>query len=413
MNLEHGGNTGFVLVVFATVYLGMLLGRLPGMQLDRTGVALLGALALVGTGVMEPQAAVAAIDVPTLALLFGLMIVSVQLRLGGFYTRITGWLQFRAAGPRGLLALVMATSAALAAVFTNDIVCLAVAPVVVDLCRRRALAPIPFLLALACAANVGSAATLIGNPQNILIGQRLELSFTGYMATALVPTLLGLLATWAIICLQYRGRWHQRGTVVARVDVEQPPFDVWQSVKGLAVTAALIVVFVTALWPRELAALAAAAVLLCSRRLHSREVLGLVDWQLLVLFAGLFIVNHAFEHTGLATRAVAAAADTGIDLGNAMWLTLVATLLGNAVSNVPAVMILLPHVNGDTGGALLALSSTFAGNLLIVGSIANIIVADAARRAGIAMDWRAHARTGVPVTIATLAILLTCHALTG
>jgi len=393
-----------VVGVFAAVYVGMLCGRWPWLQLDRTGVALLGAMMLVGAGVLDAEAAWAAVGIPTISLLFALMVVSVQLRLGGFYTWVTELLHRGEWSPPVLLLVLVLFAGGLSAVFTNDIICLAMAPVLIGLCLGRALNPVPFLLALACAANIGSAATLIGNPQNILVGQKLRLSFTGYLAEAIIPSLAGLLVAWAVIAFQFRHRW--RGESRPNVaPVEAPPFDRWQSGKGLAVTLLLLVVFLGGWWPRELAALAGAGVLMMSRRLHSRQMLGLMDWQLLVLFIGLFVVNHAFEQTGVAARAVAAAAERGMDLRNPGWLLTVTVLLSNAVSNVPAVMLLLPHVAlGD--GVTLALVSTFAGNLLAVGSIANIIVIETAGRMGLRIDWRTHARTGVPVTLATLVILL-------
>lgn len=393
------------LAVFATVYVGMILGRLPRLALDRTGIALLGAIALLAGGETTLAQAGAAIDVPTLALLFGLMVVSAQLHLGGFYGRVASGLATAALSPRALLAALVAVTGALSAVFTNDVVCLAMAPVWIDACARRNLDPVPFLLALACAANVGSAATLIGNPQNILIGQALSLPFNGYLAHALAPAALGLVATWAIVAWQYRAAWH----VPARADsagaVPEPPaFDAWQSAKGLVAAAVLLAVFVATAWPREIAALAAAGALLLSRRLHSRDKLGLVDWQLLVLFLGLFVVNGALAATGAPAEAVAALRARGVDLETPHWLFAVTVLLSNLVSNVPAVMLLLPLAREPIDASLLALASTLAGNLLLVGSIANLIVADAALRRGIAFDWRIHARTGVPVTVATLAI---------
>jgi Na+/H+ antiporter NhaD/arsenite permease-like protein len=267
----------------------MLLGEIPGLALDRTGVALLGALALVATERVTPAAAWAAVDVPTLALLFGLMVVSAQFRLGGFYTWATRRIVAAPLGPSALLGAVVVVSGALSAVLANDIVCLAVAPLLAEGCARRGLAPVPFLLALACAANVGSAATLIGNPQNMLIGQTLRLSFAGFLADALVPAALGLALVWGLI--------------------------------------------------------------------HDMR-----------------------------------------------WLFPATAVLSNLVSNVPAVMLLLPHASHPLAGPILALSSTLAGNLLIVGSIANIIVVDQAAALGVRIGWREHARVGVPVTLATLAV---------
>jgi Na+/H+ antiporter NhaD/arsenite permease-like protein len=379
----------------------MLLGEIPGLALDRTGVALLGALALVAAERVTPEAAWRAVDVPTLALLFGLMVVSAQLRLGGFYTWVTRRMVTARLGPSALLAAVVAVSGALSAVLANDIVCLAVAPLLVEGCAMRRLDPVPYLLALACAANVGSAATLIGNPQNMLIGQTLRLSFGGFLKDALVPSVLGLAVVWALIHLHARGRW-QAETPLA--EVEAPPLDRWQTGKGLAILAALVLGFLFAPVPREVLALGGAAVVLTSRRMASRDLIGLVDWHLLVLFVGLFVVNHAVAEAGLAAQASAALRAGGVDLADPRHLFPATVLLSNLVSNVPAVMLLLPHARHPLAGPVLALASTLAGNLLIVGSIANIIVVDRARGLGVRIGWREHARIGVPVTLATLAI---------
>jgi Na+/H+ antiporter NhaD/arsenite permease-like protein len=394
-----------VVSVFAVVYLGMILGGLPFLQLDRTGIALLGAIAIVGLGALTPEQAALSIHLPTLLLLFSFMVISAQMRLGGFYT----WLTLRIAAlplaPAALLAAMMGMVAALSAVFSNDVVCLAVAPVLADACVRRRLDPAPYLIALACAANIGSAATLIGNPQNMLIGQVLNLPFGAYFLEAIVPVVLGLAAAWSLIAWQARGQW-AAGTLnipLERRD-EYATFDRWQTAKGLAVALALVAVFLLTSWPREVAALIGAGVLMMSRRLHSNKMLGLVDWELLILFIGLFVVNHAFTNTGLSARAISALAGAGLPLAEPAALFATTFVLSNVVSNVPAVMLLLPAATEPFSGPMLALVSTLAGNLLIVGSIANIIVVDAARRRGITIDWRRHARTGVPVTIATLAI---------
>jgi len=179
-----------ILAVFFVVYLGMILGGLPFLQLDRTGVALLGAIVLVSVGALTLEEAWGAIHAPTLILLFAFMVISAQLRLGGFYNWVTWRLGAVPLPPAGLLAALIAAIAALSAVFSNDIICLAVAPVLVDVCLARRLNPVPFLLALACAANVGSAATLIGNPQNMLIGETLKLPFLGYIREVALPVAL-------------------------------------------------------------------------------------------------------------------------------------------------------------------------------------------------------------------------------
>jgi Na+/H+ antiporter NhaD/arsenite permease-like protein len=399
-----------ILIIFLIVYLGMILGGLPFLQLDRTGVALLGAIALISINALSLEEAVAAIHLPTLILLFAFMVISAQMRLGGFYDWITHKLAGLSLRPSGLLAVLIIITAGLSAVFSNDIVCLAIAPVLINACKRRQLAPVPFLLALACAANIGSAATLIGNPQNMLIGQTLRLPFDGYFLEAVIPVGLGLLTSWGLIVWQTGGRWREADDVAVNAaaapepQTEKVPFDAWQTTKGLVIAAVLLVAFLVAPWPREHMALIGAGILLMSRQLHSRKMLGLVDWELLVLFMSLFVVNHALQRTGITADAITYLATLGVHLDQPSSLFVATFLLSNLVSNVPAVMLLLPVVHHEMGGVLLALVSTLSGNLLIVGSIANIIVVDAAARRGIAIDWRRHARVGLPVTLTTLAV---------
>jgi Na+/H+ antiporter NhaD/arsenite permease-like protein len=393
-----------VVAVFIVVYIGMLLGRLPRLQLDRSGVALLGAIALIAGGALSLNQAARAVDIPTMTLLFAFMVISAQLRLGGFYTRAAEAVTSLKTSPALLLGAVIFLTGVLSAVFMNDIVCLAVPPVLIQACRSRRLDPVPFLLAVACAANVGSAATLIGNPQNILIGQSLDLSFSRYLLIAGIPSVLGLAATWGVIAVQYRGRWRDGEGLPAESPEGLPSWNPWQSSKALLVTGVLFVLFLFTGLPRDIMALGAAGILLMSRKMHSRSMLGLVDWQLLVLFGGLFVVNYALQQTRVPDLAVAELLRLGVDPAHPGWLFAVTVLLSNAVSNVPAVMLLLPIAHHPLAGPILALSSTLAGNLLIIGSIANIIVVESAASHGIHISWRTHAPTGVAVTVLTLAI---------
>ena len=390
-----------VIIVFAVVYYGMMVGRIHGLALDRTGIALLGAIALLATRRVGLGEAWGAVDCGTIALLLGLMVVSAQFQLGGFYGRLAGAVVGARLEPPTLLALLIAVAGLLSALLVNDVVCLAVAPVVIEGCGQRGLDPAPYLLGLACAANVGSAATLIGNPQNILIGQVLELSFSRYLLLAAAPSALGLLVTWLIIRSIYRGRWQSR---TPRWPGKPTPFDRWQTAKGLVVLAALMAAFLFTSWPRDVLALSAAALLLTSRRMASRPMLQAVNWHLLVLFAGLFVVNHVVDASGLLGRTMDAVQAAGVDLSRPAWLFGTTVVLSNLVSNVPATMLLLPAATYPLAGPILALASTLAGNLLIVGSIANIIVVDQGQRFGVRITWLDHAKVGVPVTLATLLI---------
>jgi Na+/H+ antiporter NhaD/arsenite permease-like protein len=218
---------------------------------------------------------------------------------------------------------------------------------------------------------------------------------------AAVPSILGLAATWLVIVGLARGRW-QRETVIP--PVPPVPFNRWQATKGLAITAALMAAFLFAPWPRELVALAAGGILLCSRKMHSREMLGLVDWQLLVLFVGLFVVNHTMQTSGNLEWLMAHLRSGGVELEKPAWLFGSTVVLSNLVSNVPAVMLLLPSATHPMAGPILAIVSTLAGNLLLVGSIANLIVVDQAKRLDVEITWGDHARVGIPVSVVTLAI---------
>ena len=412
--LHHSATDWGIVAVFAVVYLGMFLGGLPRLKLDRSGVALLGAIAVIGLSGLPVEDAARSVDLPTIVLLFAFMVVSAQMRLGGFYGAVTRRVGAMPLSRNGLLAALIVVSGALSAVFSNDIICLAMTPVVARLCLQRGMNPLPFLIGLACAANIGSAATLIGNPQNMLIGSVLQLPFGGYVRQALPPVAIGLLLLWLWLAYGPGARTASGpdGTpaafaAVAETPPEEPPFDRWQTAKGLVVAGALMLIFLFTDWPRDVAALVGAGLLLLSRRLHSSHVLGLIDWPLLLLFMGLFVVNHAFETTGLAAQAVAWLGSHGVHLAEPGPLLVAGAVLSNLVTNVPAVMLLLPHLggSGEQAGVMLALVTTFAGNLLLVGSIANLIVADLARQQGIVIDWKRHAITGIPVTLLTLAVV--------
>jgi Na+/H+ antiporter NhaD/arsenite permease-like protein len=343
------------------------------------------------------------VDISTVLLLFCMMVLSAQLRLGGFYTQVVRRLGSRRLSPRKLLAAIILAGGGLSAVFTNDIVALAMTPLLVRSCIRRKLPPLPFLLALVCAVNVGSAATLVGNPQNILIGQSLGVSFGWYLAVAFFPSFLGLGLIW-LLTVWLSGTTLEPASAPPSILLEQEgrPFDPWQAGKGLVLAGLVLVLFLFTDLPRETVAMGAAGLILLSRRFHTREMLALVDWELIVLFLGLFVVNGALMEAGLVDQGLAWLQGVGVDLARGATLFLVTPVLSLAVSNVPATMLLLPVAQEPMAGAILALSSTMAGNALIIGSVANFIVLEQAARAGVLISWRQHAALGIPVTVGTL-----------
>ena len=395
-------------LIFGVTYCGIAVGGVPGLTLDRTGIALLGAIAMVTAGVLPLNSALSAIDAPTLLLLFGLMLVSAQLRLSGFYARAAQTLGGLTAHPKNFLFLLMAVSGSLSAVLVNDIVCLAFTPILTVAVLKARLNPMPYLIGLACASNIGSAATLIGNPQNMLIGQMGKLHFGSFLLWCGAPTLAAMTVAYGILLFLYRGRLTCANDSLPVADTPPLAADAssWQMWKGLFVTAAVMAFFFTNI-PREITALTAGGVLLCSRRMDVRKLLGLIDWSLIMLFCGLFVVIAGMETTGAPERLLDWMAQHGVGLMDPFALTAVGALLSNLVSNVPAVMLLVRFLGGANAESwyVLALASTFAGNLITIGSIANLIVIEQARGLGVSLSFREHARAGIPVTLASLGII--------
>lgn len=402
-------------LIFAATYAGVALGRIPGLRLDRTGIAILGAIAMVSGGFVPLEQAVAAIDFPTILLLYALMVISAQLRLGGFYTKVAlGLSASLLARPRLFLLLVMLLSAALSALLANDIICLAFTPVLIVTLLPAGYRAAPFLLGLAVSSNIGSAATLIGNPQNMLIGQVGHLAFGPFLLWSIFPVVFSLLAGYLLICWRYGGCFRLAGPGEVAAGHDWPLFNPWQSGKGLLAVVVLIGLFFTAV-PREVSAMAVAGLLLCSRRLASRQLLKLVDWQLLTLFCALFIVVQGVTAAGMPEAIMAAFSRHGLQVSELPILTALSTVLSNLVSNVPATMLLVKFLDSQAPlqWYTLAMSSTFAGNLLLVGSIANLIVVEQAEAMGVRLGFGEHLRVGLPVTVASLATLLLWLRLTG
>jgi Na+/H+ antiporter NhaD/arsenite permease-like protein len=389
------------ILIFCLVYLGLILGNLPGLALDRTGIALLGAIAFIELYNLTPQQISAKIDFSAIAILFSFMIISAQFYYSGFYTFVIQNIGNWTISPPILLLVLILVSGLLSAVLINDVVCLAMSPLIIRACVKRFLNPVPFLLGLACSSNIGSAITLIGNPQNMLIGQVLNVPFVAYMADAAVPSILGLFLAWWIIKVNTGNNWYSEEKETPE---EGPKFLLWQSTKGIIIIVVILAIFLFFDVSRQNVALAGAGLLLLSRTMASRIILNAVDWQLLVLFIGLFVVNNSFMQTDVMHQFVQDLESHNINISKPQWLFSITPVLSNIVSNVPAVMLLLPFAHSNLDGSILALTSTLAGNMFIVGSIANIIVVAQAANFGVHISWRKHIQVGLPISLITLAL---------
>jgi Na+/H+ antiporter NhaD/arsenite permease-like protein len=396
--------TGLVLVVFAAVYLGMAIGRWPGLKVDRTGIALLGAIVLYAGGAADGAAVLAAIDFPTLVVLFGLMILSAQFAVCGFYDWCSARIATARMPPAALLAITVGAAGILSAMLANDVVVFAMTPMLCAGLIRRGLDPRPFVIALAGGANAGSAATIIGNPQNILIGEIGELEFWRFLVACAPPALAGLACVHLVVWWRWRKRF---GMPENRSDIAPPQLDRPGLAKAAFAALLLLVLFATPL-PHVEGVLLVAGYLLISRRLATRTMLGLVDWHLLVLFGGLFVVTDALARTGLPEAALLWLQTRGLQPDSLAVLAPLTLIGANTIGNVPLVVLLLAVAPAMSEGAFYALAvlSTLAGNLLVVGSLANIIAIERARDAGVVLTFAEHARCGVPMTLASFLLAL-------
>ena len=401
-----------ILTIFAVTYIGIAIGHVPGLKLNRPGIALLGAIALMIFGGITTAGAISYVNGPTICLLFGFFVISAQLRLSGFYDVVATGLANQLDRPARFLLLLMLATGGLSAFLNHDIVCYAFAPITGAALLRKQINPVPFLIALTISSNIGAGATLIGNPQNMMIGQVAHLDFGRYLVWSLVPVIVAMAVTYAIIWQM--SKKNLSASTASQVERAQQsyPFNRLHTIKGVILLAAVIGLFFTSL-PKEVIVLAAAGIHLASTKFRTEDLLGLVEWQILVLFIGLFVVAGAFQSTGYGEQAIHWLAQGGFNLNAPANLALTTAALSNLVGNSAAVMLLLKVVNltGPVAPYILALANSFGGSLIVIGSVSNIIVVQQAREMGIKISFWDFARIGIPVTLAALAGLLAWVAL--
>jgi Na+/H+ antiporter NhaD/arsenite permease-like protein len=389
------------LVVAALTLAGVAFGRLPFVPLDRAGFALVGAAALLVTGVLDLQEAAALVDAEVLVLLFGLMLLNEALAEAGAFRAATRWLTRRARRPLALLAALTLAAGGLSALFLNDTIVIMLTPLVIQLTRHLGVAPLPYLLALATAANAGSVATVTGNPQNLIVSVHGGIDYLSFLAALAPVAAAGLVVVFVTVA------WvHRRDLAGGRFTAPAPAAPAMPA-RPLAIAIGWAVGLLCAFLagaPVATAALVVGAGVVLTGGDGGRRVLARVDVSLLTLFAGLFVVVGALGHSGLT--AIAAASWGAAWVHGVGPLTAVTALASNLFSNVPAVLLLSPLVaeagGGRTGFLTLAMASTLAGNLTLVGSVANLIVVESARKLGVTVGFGAYLRVGLPITLTTL-----------
>lgn len=388
-------------IVFVATYGVLALGYVPWFRLDRTGATFVGAVAMVASGVLSPEQAFRAQDHETLVLLFSMMIIVSFLMNSGILGRLQEFLLERTRGPRQFLWTVVALSGTLSALFINDIVCLMLTPIVLLCCQRLGFQPMPYLLGVAMASNLGSMMTPVGNPQNIYIASVGKISYAHFVGAMAPVSILGLLLLGGVLDFAYRGKLLAPAQAVAQEVVA--PVVAYVLVRTAAVLLCILAAF-WAGWPLGTVASAGAAFLMVTRRISRQRLFALIDWDLLVLFVSLFVLTE-----GARVASILSAVYSHLEFlqpEQGLSLSLITLVLSNLFSNVPAVFFLAQFVpkfaNPQTSFLLVAMVSTLAGNLTLIGSIANLIVAEKARPT-VVVDFWSYTRIGLPVTVVTMA----------
>jgi Na+/H+ antiporter NhaD/arsenite permease-like protein len=388
-------------IIFVASYVVFALGKFPGLKIDRTGAAIIGAVGMVAFRIVQPSDAIQHVNFQTVVLLFSMMLIVGNLHLVGFF-EWNAEVVLRRLKPHQLLPAVLFTCGFLSAFFVNDIVCLVMVPFVLSITRKMNLQPLPYLLAVATASNIGSVATITGNPQNMLIGSFSGIHYRDFLLHLAPVAIAGLFVDWAVLL------WiHMRNVVLKaeqRSEIPLPALDLSKLTKPLIVASAVVIGFFIGVDPALMAALGA-AMLLITRTLEPQKLYKEVDWGLLVFFVGLFLIVGGAENAGITTRLLDVARNWNLQR---TWVfTLSVATLCNIVNNVPAVMLLKTMVPGfadpHKAWLVLAMASTLAGNLTITGSVANIIVVETAKPE-VEIEYRDYLRVGVPITLLTLTI---------
>ena len=389
-------------LIFAATYLVLAIGHIPGWRVDRTGACIIGAGLMMAFDVLTLEEAYAAVNHDTIILLFGFMIVVANLRLSGFFSLVAEWVVEHAHRPVILLAAIVAVAGVFSAFFVNDTMCLVLTPLVLEITSRLKRNAVPYLLAVAMAANIGSVATITGNPQNMMIGSFSGIPYRTFAAALSPVAAAGLTLTVVLIAVIYRREFLRAETVTLerrRVRVHWPLL--WKSL----VASAGMLVFFFAGWPVPKVAFIAGAFLLMTRRLKPERIYREIDWSLLVMFIGLFIVVAGVEKTSLPGDLFRAS--QRFHLERTAVLSAFAAALSNLVSNVPAVLVFKPFVahmsDPQKTWLTLAMATTLAGNLTILGSVANLIVVQRARP-GVNIGFWEYCRLGAPLTVLTIAV---------
>lgn len=401
-------------LIFVLTYLALCIGRLPGFNVDRTGAVVIGALAMIALESISAKAAWDSINYQILGMLFGLMMISSSFILCGFYDWFSAKIANLPLSSPALLAIFILSGGLLSSLLTNDVVVVTMTPILVAITLSRQLNPTPFLLGFCFATNSVATFSLIGSPQNIIIGQQLELTFFDLMQVTIVPALLSMFLIWLVLVWLYRGKWSIVSSAAALKYASAPikklnPLNKPVLLKTALIGILVMIGFLFTNIPHELIALGAAGILLLSRSSSSSDLMKNVDGSLIILIMGLFIVNAGFAKTGLPEYLVHLLKAHDVDINQPVILFFITSLVSNIVGNNPTVMLLIPFLTptpetANAMGAALALGTGFSSNMFIFSSLAGIIVVEQAKRYHVNISFAEFTRSGLLIALAGMVI---------
>ena len=399
--------TTIAVIIFVITFLGIIYTRLPKVNIDRPSAAFFGAVAMILFGVLTFEEAVQAVDFNTIALLLGMMIVITVLELDGFFTIIAEKTISLSKNRNQLLTIIVFVTGIASAFLVNDAVVLLFTPVIIQICRSAKLNPIPYLIGEILASNVGSAMTITGNPQNILIGMQSGIPYLNFLLHLLPVSFIGMILIVFVLKLFFKTEFGNKDHLQFREDKFNYDF---KSMKvSVPIFAGIIILFFfshTFNISIPLIALAGASLILIFGKIKPSKVIKEVDWVLLLFFAGLFIVVHGIEKVGVLNQFIESTPISN-NIQGIMGVHLLSFIMSQIVSNVPFTILMLPILKSSSSDLLwlsLASAATLAGNATIIGAVANLIVIEVAKKYDIEIGFWQFFKIGVSITIITLLV---------
>jgi len=400
-------------IVLCAVFVLIAVRRVGNFHFGLWQIMLLGAVAVLVTGQIGPREALGAIDPDIMLFLFGVFVVGQALEESGYLFHLSYLLFRRAGSADGLILLILFGFGLASAFLMNDTLAVIGTPLVLLLAKQHRMSPKVLLLALAFAVTIGSVASPIGNPQNLLIAIHGQMPnpFVEFFRHLALPTVISLLAAFFILKYFYRESFHGDALVHVRHDLRDKPLARLARV-SLILIILLVVVKVALVFTMPqidfrltwIALIAAAPILFLSPKRW--RIVRHIDWRTLVFFAAMFVLIESVWMSGLFQSLMARG---NLDPTSIGMIFAVSVLLSQLVSNVPLVALYLPMLMhaGTSTRELLALASgaTLAGNLFILGAASNvIIIQNAERKGGHSLSFVEFARAGIPLTLVNVLV---------